>query len=174
MSRAALQAGGEPPAVRVAGQVAGTEKWGDRKQHTDANRSAPWNWSRAGARTARASRPARKRHPATRSSRPFQPLDTAKQADTRMEEAQIHRLDHIIIGSGLETGDLVLDAGTVGNNHDRQVVSLGQPPYLFTEAQAVAFRQIHLSNEQIRGIGAHGIKRLARAAHETHVVRVAK
>ena len=91
-----------------------------------------------------------------------------------MEEAQIHRLDHIIIGSGLETGDLVLDAGTVGNNHDRQVVSLGQPPYLFTEAQAVAFRQIHLSNEQIRGIGAHGIKRLARAAHETHVVRVAK
>src|SRR5690242_8853290 len=84
--------------------------------------------------------PGAKKASATRSSRPFQPLDTAKQADTRMEEAQIHRLDHIIIGSGLETGDLVLDAGTVGNNHDRQVVSLGQPPYLFTEAQAVAFR----------------------------------
>jgi hypothetical protein len=58
--------------------------------------------------------------------RVLQPLDAAEQANARVEEPYVERLDHIIIGASLKAGDLVMNAGALRQEHDGHLIRLGQ------------------------------------------------
>src|SRR3954447_19910794 len=74
----------------------------------------------------------------------FETFDTVQETHTGMEEPSIDRLDDIVVGASLESRYLVVNAGAIGEQHDRQALEGWGRADLFAQIQPAAIGEVNL------------------------------
>lgn len=102
----------------------------------------------------------------------LQALDAHEQTEAAREQALIEWLDHIIIRTGLEARDFVVDAVAGGEEHNRQMRSAWLAAHLLAEGETTAVGEIDLTYQQVWHLCLQHVHCFDYAAREAQTIAI--